>query len=56
MKLTCDIRSELVDEPLSHVSKAGKVDVQWQVPPAFCFGRGIPERPALACLAGIGSF
>ena len=29
MELTSDIRLELVDEPSSHVSKEGMVDVQW---------------------------
>ena len=32
MELISDIRSELVDEPSSHVSKAGTVDVQCPVP------------------------
>ena len=32
MELTSDIRSELVDEPSSHVSKVGTVDIQWRVP------------------------
>ena len=32
MEQTSDIRSELVIEPSSHVSKEGMVDVQWPIP------------------------
>ena len=42
-ELTSDIRSKLVEEPSSHVSKAGSVDVQWRVPRLWSW-HGIPEE------------
>ena len=37
MELISDIRSELGDDPSSHVSKAGTVDVKWGVPQPAAF-------------------
>ena len=63
MELNSDFRSELVDEPSSHVSKTGTAGCPKLSPPACCFGPGIPEgflqllsgllRPELACWARV---